>query len=246
MNKQQAWFKQHGQKIGGLIFWSLLIGGYFWYTLSNDLSPLEPLEVVNRLVGVLNSTWGPLLFIAVYALRPLIFFSATVLTLLGGFVFGSIFGIIYTIIGANTSAMVAYLIGRFFGSDVLEKEGDTSRWQHYIDRMRNNSFETVLLMRLIFLPYDLVNYLAGFLRINWKAFLLATAIGSLPGTISFVLLGDSFSGADLSNADISFDPVTFGSSIAIIVVSIGISRFLKRREAHSEESEQDLAQEHAH
>lgn len=51
-----------------------------------------------------------------------------------------------------------------------------------------NSFETVLIMRFIFLPYDLVNYLAGILRIDLKAFILATLLGSIPGTIAFVPL----------------------------------------------------------
>ena len=44
-------------------------------------------------------------------------------------------------------------------------------------------------MRLVYVPYDLVNYLAGFLRIGWMPFILATALGSLPDTLSFVLFG---------------------------------------------------------
>ena len=59
--------------------------------------------------------------------------------------------------------------------------------------MRDNSFETVLIMRFIFLPYDLMNYMAGFMRIHMRAFILATTLGSIPGTISFVLLGASVS-----------------------------------------------------
>ncbi len=62
--------------------------------------------------------------------------------------------------------------------------------------MRDNSFETVLIMRLLFLPYDLVNYASGILRLRWLPFLLATALGSLPGTVSFVLLGASIDTVD--------------------------------------------------
>ena len=51
-------------------------------------------------------------------------------------------------------------------------------------------------MRLLFLPYDLVNYVCGALRITWSSFLLATALGSLPGTVSFVLLGASLERVD--------------------------------------------------
>ena len=167
----------------------------------------------------------------IYALRPLFFFPATILTLLGGFLFGPI-GIIYTIIGSNSSAMVAYGVGRYFGRGVLEDEDENGFVQRYAQRMRDNSFETILIMRLIFLPYDLVNYAAGFLRINWKAFLAATAIGSVPGTVSFVLLGASFGTLDeLLAGEISLNPITLISSVVIIGLSLALSRYVRRRES---------------
>ena len=178
-----------------------------------------------------ESIYGPLLYMVIYALRPLFFFPATILTLLGGFLFGPI-GIIYTIIGSNSSAMVAYGVGRYFGRGVLEDEDENGFVQRYAQRMRDNSFETILIMRLIFLPYDLVNYAAGFLRINWKAFLAATAIGSVPGTVSFVLLGASFGTLDeLLAGEISLNPITLISSVVIIGLSLALSRYVRRRES---------------
>jgi uncharacterized membrane protein YdjX (TVP38/TMEM64 family) len=177
---------------------------------------------------------GPLLYILLYTLRPLLFFPATILTLLGGFLFGPI-GILYTILGSNASAMVAYALGRYFGKDALDSNDKTGVIQAYTYRMRANSFETVLIMRLIFLPYDLVNYAAGFLKINWRAFLLATAIGSLPGTISFVLFGTSFGTLDdLLSGDIHLQPDTLISSIVIIGISILVSRYVKKHETAKE------------
>jgi uncharacterized membrane protein YdjX (TVP38/TMEM64 family) len=99
--------------------------------------------------------------------------------------------------------------------------------------MRRNSFETVLIMRFIFLPYDLVNYLAGFLRIDWKAYLLATALGSIPGTVSFVLFGASFDG-DFSGGLPSVDPRALAASVTIFLISIGLSRYFKSREKRRE------------
>ena len=115
------------------------------------------------------SFYGPLIYMVLYVRRPVLFFPATILTLLGGFLFGPVLGVIYTILGSNSSAMVAYTVGRYFGQGVLENEADSNLIQRYTSRMRHNSFETVLIMRLIFLPYDLVNYAAGFLQINWKS-----------------------------------------------------------------------------
>lgn len=224
-----ARLRQHGSKIIIFLFWLLVVGGYYLYARQNDLTVADSARSISSwLTGTL---FGPLVYILLYALRPLLFFPATILTLLGGFLFGPI-GILYTILGSNASAMVAYGVGRYFGQDVLSDEAQTGVIQNYTQRLRDNSFETVLIMRLLFLPYDLVNYAAGFLKIDWKAFLLATAIGSVPGTISFVLLGASFGTLDeLLAGEIQINPTTLIISILLVAGSIGLSRYIKKREA---------------
>ncbi len=229
---QPSFLQRHGAKLVSLFLWMAIVGSYYFYSRQNDLTMAASLTNLTKLMT--NSLYGPLLYVLLYALRPLLFFPASILTLMGGFLFGPI-GIIYTIIGSNTSAVAAYTVGRYFGKDVLDDEENAGTIQKYIGRMRENSFETVLIMRLIFLPYDLVNYAAGFLQINWKAFLAATAIGSMPGTISFVLLGASFGTLDeLLAGEIHVEPITLISSIFLIVVSIGISQYVKRHEARNE------------
>ncbi|GJM42154.1 MAG: hypothetical protein DHS20C20_24360 [Ardenticatenaceae bacterium] len=211
-----------------LLFWGVLVGGYYIYANANNLTLADSLQLIVTFLTA--SLLGPLFYMVIYALRPLIFFPATILTLLGGFLFGPI-GILWTVIGSNASALVAYTVGRYFGTGVLDGEEGTSVIQNYTQRMRQNSFETVLIMRLLFLPYDLVNYAAGFLKIKWQPFILATAIGSIPGTISFVLLAGSFGTLDeLLAGDFQVNPLTLVFSVALILVSIGLSRFIKRRE----------------
>lgn len=224
-----GWWRRHGTKVAALAFWVVVVGGYYLYARQNDLTFNDAVAVIAEFLT--GSVYGPLLYIIIYALRPLFFFPATILTLLGGFLFGPV-GIIYTIIGSNTSAMVAFGVGWYFGRGVLDNEDSAGFIQRYAQRMRDNSFETILIMRLIFLPYDLVNYVAGFLRINWKAFLAATAIGSVPGTISFVLLGASFGTLDeLLAGEVSLNPVTLVASVVIIGLSLVLSRYVRWRES---------------
>ncbi len=227
----RTFWQRHWSKAIALILWLALLGGYFWYTRQNDLTLADS---VNSLADLLtNSFFGPVLYILIYAGRPLLFFPATILTLLGGFLFGPI-GILYTILGSNASAMVTFGIGWFLGEDVLDNTEKTGVIQQYTRRMRENSFETVLIMRLIFLPYDLVNYASGFLKINWKAFLLATAVGSVPGTVSFVLFGASFGTLDeLLAGEVQLNPVTVIASVVIIGISLALSRIIKKREARN-------------
>lgn len=233
--KQRSFFtfwQRHWTKGIALIFWLTILGIYYWYTSQNDLTVAD--SVKNIAVLLTDSFFGPLGYMLIYAIRPLLFFPATILTLLGGFIFGPV-GILYTIVGSNASAMVTFGIGWFFGKDILNNEEETGIIQKYTQRMRENSFETVLIMRLVFLPYDLVNYASGFLKINWLAFLAATAIGSVPGTISFVLFGASFGTLDeLLAGDIRLNPITVMASVVIIAASIALSRTVKKKEARAE------------
>ncbi len=236
-----SFWGKHGQKLVAAAFWVLLVGGYTWYYQANNLTTETALL---QLVDLFSSAWGPLLYMLLYALRPLIFFPATLLTLTSGAIFGAgsllnlALAVLYTAIGANASAMIAYLVGRFFGQGLLQEqasaEGTAGLLQRYTERMRQNSFETVLIMRFIFLPYDLVNYLAGILRIDWKAFLLATVLGSIPGTIAFVSFGASIDIKELAMGKTpEFNPWVLGFGLLILLVSIAISRYFKKRETSS-------------
>ena len=227
--KKNLFWYQQGPKLAALLFWLLILGGYSWYARQNNLTTTNALQLLGNWLAA--TFYGPLLYIFLYTVRPLLFFPATLLTMLGGFLFGPIAGVLYTIIGSNASAMVAFGVGHYFGQGVLVGQENQNLLQRYAQRLRQSSFETVLLMRLLFLPYDLVNYVAGFLGIRWQPFLLATAIGSIPGTFSFVLLGTSFGSlAELLAGKVKLDPVTLVISVFLIVSSLALSRYLKGRD----------------
>lgn len=220
------WLRERAAKLPALLFWAALIIGYQRYASANNLSPLE---VVQHLVEFMKAGyWGPLVYIGVYIVRPLILFPSTLLTLAGGFVFGPFLGIAYTILASNASSTVAFFIGRYFGEGLFKDDGSDSLIQRYARRMRQNSFETVMVMRFIFLPYDAISYLAGFLRIRYLPFILATALGSIPGTMAFIGFGASIETFD--GALPKLNPVTLGFSAVIFVVSILLSRMFKKRE----------------
>lgn len=211
-------------KLIALVFWATLIASFFWYKTTNDLTFLE----MARSLGEAEETkWAPLIFILVYTVRPLIFFPATLLTILAGVLFGPIFGVIYTVFGENMSANLAYWVGRFFGGDVKLPEGVA---KHLRTTAQENSFTTVLIARFIYLPFDLTNFASGILKVSWPAYFLATLIGIMPGLTTFVLLGASFDNlTDFDPSMIEFKPVTFGISAVIFVVSLLLARYFKNR-----------------
>ena len=219
--------QQNLKRLGLVALWVAAIAGWVIYQRSTGLGTIGTLEAF--IEAIRGEWWAVLLFIAVYALRPVVLFPASLMTIAGGLLFGPVVGVAATAIGANASAMVAYFIARAFGFEFDEDDEHVGIMRKWAGRMRRNSFESVLLMRLAFLPYDGVNYAAGFLKIRPVAFLLATAIGSLPGTVSFSLAGASIE--SLSDGPSGVDPIVLIASGALFVISIVISQIVKRREA---------------
>lgn len=226
VSKRRIWL----QRVVVVAIWTTAIVLWRNYQSTNDLSATGAAQ--EFIDGVGGAWWGILAFIGVYLARPIVLFPASVLTIVGGVLFGPAVGVIAVIIGANLSASIAFVIGRSLSAkadDTVTLDDDQqsfiARWSQ---RMRDNSFETVLLTRFLFLPYDLVNYAAGALRIKYVPFITATALGSLPGTISFVLLG-----ASLDRVDQGLDglnPYALVASVVIFVASLVVARTLKQRD----------------
>ena len=212
--------------------WIAALVGWQVYRSSNGLSTTEAGQDFIDTVG--SAWWGVFAYVGLYLARPFVLFPASVLTVVGGILFGPVLGVLVVVAAANASAMIAYGVGRLLGrtpgapDDATAGDRDVSLARRWSSRMRANSFETVLIMRLLFLPYDLVNYLSGVLGLRWRAFLLATALGSLPGTVSFVLLGASLDRVDEGLGGI--DPATLGISLSIFAISLLVARLLRRRQ----------------
>lgn len=203
--------------------WLAVIGGWTWYLRASGQTPVDWLQ---GLVDAASGAWWAIpAFVLVYLARPLLLFPASLLTIAAGILFGPVVGIPVAIVAATASAFVAFQIGKTFSPTAVRAGDGATVIDRWSGRLRNESFLAVMLMRLAFLPYDLVSYSAGFLRINAGSFVAATSLGSLPGTISFVLAGASLQRLD-AGLD-GFDPTVFAASLAIFAVSIGISKVVQ-------------------
>ena len=222
--------RQHRAKLIGLAFWIAVLIGYQWYTIVKELTPFG---LVRQLIDQLQRGFmGPAFFLIFYVLQPLVFFPSWLLTVAAGTIYGPLWGSIYVTLASNLSSLVAYAIGAFFGRGLLAGEGSQNVARRWASRMRRRSFETVLVMRFLFLPYDIVSYLAGFLRIRLLPFMAATAIGSLPGTVAFVFFGASIEG-DFTGQKIRLDPWAVSLSVGLMISSLILWRYFSRRSARS-------------
>lgn len=232
-----GWLTRHRHKVVALVFWLVVIGAYWWYTRQHQLSPWAVIQ--QTMDWFVASAHGPLFFIIVFTFQPLVLFPSALMGVAAGYLYGPLLGIVYTIVGANGAALVMYGAGRFFGHGVLDQP-QHGRLYRYAQWLRQNTFEAILVMHLIFLPYDAVNYFAGFLRVNARAFVAATVLGALPGIVTFVLFGASIEHAaedQIVGATPQINPLTLIASGVMLVISLLLSRAVRRRARRVRQSE---------
>ena len=161
-----------------------------------------------------------LIYIVLYTIRPLVLFPATLLTIASGLVFGPLLGILFTLIGENASANFAFRIARWLGHGLVD-DREPGRMQRWDEKIRQNALTSVLLMRLLYLPFDAVNYGCGLTSMRQRDFFVGTALGIVPGLVSFVLLGGA--GA----AGVEHRLWIFGGAFFFFVIGLIIARVLR-------------------
>jgi uncharacterized membrane protein YdjX (TVP38/TMEM64 family) len=135
--------------------------------------------------------WGPIAYILLFAVGPSFLVPGAVMTIAGGLAFGALWGAVWSLVGADLGALVAFGAGRFLGRSFVRKfVGE--RFQTLMGRLARNGFYIILYLRIVpVIPYNALNLLAGASPIEFRDYFWASAIGILPGTILFAILGDA-------------------------------------------------------
>lgn len=117
--------------------------------------------------------------------------AATVMTLIGGFLFGQIIGTICIVFSASCGACIIFMSTKIATRNTVKKE--TGKWVKKMQAgFAENAFSYMLTLRLIpIFPFVLVNLVAGILQISLRAFFFGTLIGIIPGTFIYASVGVS-------------------------------------------------------
>ncbi|WP_052862990.1 TVP38/TMEM64 family protein [Streptomyces niger] len=130
------------------------------------------------------------LFTVAYGLCTTAFVPRPVLNAAAGALFGAQTGTPAALIGTVLGSGLAFGLGRLLGQDAL-RPLLRARWLTAADRqLSRHGFRSMLAIRLFpGLPFAATNYCAAVSRMRWPAFLLATALGSIPNTAAYVVAG---------------------------------------------------------
>ena len=167
----------------------------------------ENREALSRFVAA-NLVLAALIFVGVYAVAiALSVPGGAILTIGGGFLFGSIVGTALVVVAATVGATLVFLIAKTALGDPLR-----TRAGPFLQGMeagfQENALNYLLVLRLIPLfPFWIVNLVPAFLGVPLRTYVLGTLIGIIPGSFVFASVGAGLgsvldSGQDFSPASV--------------------------------------------
>jgi len=134
--------------------------------------------------------WAPLAFVAVYAVSAAISIpGALFLSVLGGFLFGTILGSVCDLAGATLGGTIVFLVARTSFADVLRRRAGP--FMRKLEAgFRENAASYLLVLRLVPLfPFWLVNLVPAFFGVRLRVFVLCTFFGMIPAAVIYAGIG---------------------------------------------------------
>ncbi len=140
-------------------------------------------------------SWGSLSVVASIGLmvvHSFVPFPAEFVAIANGMLFGLVWGVVLTWIGAMLGAFAAFGLARLLGRPFVERMVRRKDWKHIDDWTADRGWQLLLISRFIpVIAFNLVNYAAGLTRVSWVTFAWTTGVGILPVTVLMVLAGDN-------------------------------------------------------
>lgn len=146
-----------------------------------------------------NIYLSSLIYVGLYIVAVAFSFpAASLLTIIGGFLFGWLLGGTLTAIGATIGATIIYLAARTAMGDFLKKMAGPGVAK-LADGFRDNAFSFLLVLRLApIFPFFAMNIAPALFNVPVRTYIVATFIGILPGTYAYAYLGQGLDSVILS------------------------------------------------
>jgi uncharacterized membrane protein YdjX (TVP38/TMEM64 family) len=195
----------------------IALGGHHYLTFSAFA------ENRARLSGFVArwSVSAAILYIFVYAAAVALSVpGGAILTIIGGFLFGTWLGGLSAVVGATLGAACIFLAARAGLGGLAQRAGP---WFEKLQAgFAADAFSYLLVLRLIpVFPFWLVNLVPALVGIGLPTFLLATLIGIIPGTFIYAAIGNGLGKVvEAPDPDILFHPSVLGPILALALFAL--------------------------
>jgi uncharacterized membrane protein YdjX (TVP38/TMEM64 family) len=175
-------------KIGAIVL--LLIGLTALWKFTPLADYLEGAQITRWARRVGDAWWAPLATIAAYTPAAFTMFPRPLITLFAVVAFGPLLGFAYAMLGIELSAWVTFYLGKKLDRSTVRRVAG-AKLNSILDVLRHRGLLAITALRLVPLaPFAVEGVVAGAVRVKLWHFMLGTAIGILPGTLTSTVFGD--------------------------------------------------------
>ncbi|MDJ0042921.1 TVP38/TMEM64 family protein [Pantoea allii] len=138
---------------------------------------------------------GAVLYFVIFVAATLMFFPASLLTAMAGWLFGAAGGTVLALLAGTTSALLAFCISKKQLLPAASRAAGRNRYlNNLLSLSQNNALPVILLLRLSsVLPFAPLNYVLGISGISFRKYATATVAGLIPGTYVYAAAGSVIS-----------------------------------------------------
>lgn len=186
-------------------------------------------EHIREFVEHLRGLWyGPIAFVAAFALGCVFALPASVFVIAAGFIWGWVAGGLYALAGGLLGAIASFFVGRFMGEGMLDRFGRVGR--AVARQVDHAGFGSLLVLRFIpGIPFAALNYGAGVAGVRFRDYLPATIIGVIPPMFVFAYCADAVFNGSMSEGDIFKRLVIVcGLMLALTLIPMLVKKLTKR------------------
>lgn len=150
--------------------------------------------------------------------------GGAVLTIAGGFLFGTWIATAFVVVGATIGATAVYLAARYAFRDYFHARA--GRWLNRMEAgFRENEVSYMLVLRLVPLfPFFLVNLVPALLGVSFRTYTWTTLVGIVPGTLVYASVGNGlgavFDRGGMPDLGIIFEPEVLLPLIGLSLLSL--------------------------
>jgi len=174
-----------------------------------------------------QGTTGAIFFILLYIITTVFLVPGSILTLGAGAIYGVVWGTVVVSIASVAGATAAFLIGRNFAKDWVNKQIEKQpKFKAVNSAISEEGRNIVFLIRLSpAFPFNFLNYAFGLTKVKLWDYVLASWAGMLPGTVLYVYLG-SIAG-DVARAE-GRSPAEWAFLIVGLIATIAVTVYVTK------------------
>ena len=180
---------------------------------------------------------GPLVYILIYIGAVVLAIPGSVITIMGGVMFGSVLGVATVSVGSTIGASLAFLVSRHIAREAIaQKFADNKKFHHLDQLTKEHGAIIVAITRLVPLfPFNLLNYGFGLTLVPFWTYVFWSWLCMLPGTVLYVVGADAVASA-ISEGIIPWTLIGILAFTAVLITILvrQARKKLKAEEGHKE------------